>query len=199
MTRLPRPSHATVVAYLALFVALGGSAYAGVTLSKNSVRSKHIRNGEVRSADIARGGVTSSDVRDGSLLAGDLAAGQLPAGAQGPRGETGPAGPKGDPGAPGAPGAAGATNVVVRTAEATLDGNSAGIGYAHCQPGERATGGGGEVFGVNNGSYILKSLPGVTPGGFAGPGQTPTSWFVRAYNAEASNRQLTIFVVCAAP
>ena len=32
-----RPSHATLVAYVALFVALGGSSYAAVELNENSV------------------------------------------------------------------------------------------------------------------------------------------------------------------
>ncbi len=36
MHRIRRPSHATVVAYLALFVALGGTAMATVTITKNS-------------------------------------------------------------------------------------------------------------------------------------------------------------------
>jgi hypothetical protein len=114
-----------VVGYLALFVALGGSAYAGVSLQKNSVTSRAIKDGDVRTADIARNAIGSSQVRDGALLAGDFAPGQLPrgtTGAQGPRGETGPqgiqgqrgeTGPQGSqgvpatPGAPGAPGAPG--------------------------------------------------------------------------------------------
>jgi hypothetical protein len=89
-----RPSHATVVAYLALFVALGGSSYAAVTLERNSVRTKHI----------ARGAVTSAKVRNYSLLARDFATGQLPTG---PKGDTGAKGEKGDPGSPGSPGSPG--------------------------------------------------------------------------------------------
>lgn len=34
------PSHSTVIAYLALFVALGGTAYAATQLPKNSVGPK---------------------------------------------------------------------------------------------------------------------------------------------------------------
>jgi hypothetical protein len=90
-----RPSHATVVAYVALFVALGGSSYAAVTLERNSVRTKHI----------ARGAVTSAKVRNHSLLARDFATGQLPTG---PKGDTGVKGEKGDPGSPGSPGQPGA-------------------------------------------------------------------------------------------
>jgi hypothetical protein len=83
---MKRPTHTTVVAYLALFVALGGSSYAAVSLSRNSVKAKHI----------AAGAVGASEVKNSSLLAGDFAPGQLPAGAQGqpgPQGERGPEGP----------------------------------------------------------------------------------------------------------
>jgi hypothetical protein len=82
-----------VVAYLALFVALGGSSYAAVRIGStqivdNSVRSKDLRNNDIRSADVL----------NGSLLASDFKAGQLPAG---PQGDTGPQGPPGATGAPG--------------------------------------------------------------------------------------------------
>jgi hypothetical protein len=83
-------SYANVVATLALFVALGGSAYAAVELSKNSVRTKHIAKGQVKAADLGRNAVTSAKVKNLSLLAADFKAGQLPA-----------IGPKGDPGPPG--------------------------------------------------------------------------------------------------
>ena len=98
--RFHRPGHGTVVAYLALFVALGGSSYAAITLKRNSVKTRHI----------ARGAVTSPKVRDQSLLARDFAAGQLPAGLKGDTGEKGDKGDpgeKGDQGVPGQPGADG--------------------------------------------------------------------------------------------
>jgi hypothetical protein len=91
MLKLSRPSHHTVVAYLALFVALGGTSYAAVTLKRGSVKGKHIANNAV----------SSKKVKNGSLRAGDFAPAQLPAGpqgspgpegARGPQGETGPAG-----------------------------------------------------------------------------------------------------------
>lgn len=65
-------------------------------LSKNSVRSRHIKNGQVRTADLGRNAVQSSKIADGALLAQDFAAGQLPRGEKGEKGEpgaTGPAGP----------------------------------------------------------------------------------------------------------
>lgn len=73
--RLRKPSRAMLVALLALLVALGGSSYAAVTLSKNSVTSKHIKNGQVKRADIANNAVTSAKVANATLLADDFEAG----------------------------------------------------------------------------------------------------------------------------
>jgi hypothetical protein len=42
-----RPTHAAVVAYLALFVALGGSSYAAVRLSAHSVGSRELKRAAV--------------------------------------------------------------------------------------------------------------------------------------------------------
>ena len=90
-------TYSNVMASIAVFVALGGSSYAAVTLKNNSVRGKHI----------APNAVTSPKVKDGSLLRSDFAANQLPAGSQGPQGPEGTRGPeglagqKGDRGEPG--------------------------------------------------------------------------------------------------
>jgi hypothetical protein len=85
-----------LVAYLALFVALGGTSYAAVKLPRNSVGS----------AQLKKNAVTAAKVRDHSLLVRDFKAHQLPAGR---RGATGPAGPQGGQGPQGAPGTLGAT------------------------------------------------------------------------------------------
>ena len=81
-----RISFANVMSVLALFVALGGSAYA---LKKNSVTSKQLKNNGVKTVDLANDAVTSEKVADGSLLDDDFGAGQLPQGAQGPQGPAG--------------------------------------------------------------------------------------------------------------
>jgi hypothetical protein len=71
-----RPRHVTAIAYLALFAALGlGTAWA---LERNSVQSKHIKNGQVKRKDLRKNAVDSSRVENGSLRAGDLAPGALP-------------------------------------------------------------------------------------------------------------------------
>jgi hypothetical protein len=74
-----RPSAATVIASVALFVALAGSGVAAVRLvvPKNSVGTKQLREGAVDSAK----------VKNHSLLGADFKKGQLHAG---PRGAMGP-------------------------------------------------------------------------------------------------------------
>src|SRR5206468_2752845 len=53
-----RPSHATVVAYLALFVALGGSSYAAIT-----VTGKNVKNSSLTGKDVKNNSLTGSDIK----------------------------------------------------------------------------------------------------------------------------------------
>jgi hypothetical protein len=98
-----RLTYANVMSSVAVFMVLGGSAYAATALPKNSVGSKQIKSSAV----------TSSKVKDGSLLSKDFKAGQLKAGATGPQGakgaqgSTGAAGPQGPQGAKGEQGSIG--------------------------------------------------------------------------------------------
>jgi hypothetical protein len=72
-SRRPGPirhlSFSNVVAVVALFVALGGSAYA---LSKNSVKSRHIENGQVRTEDLDDSAVTGAKINGGAIKSGDV-------------------------------------------------------------------------------------------------------------------------------
>ena len=104
-------SFANVTSLMALTVALGGTAYAGVTLTNNSVASKHLKRGAVANSDIRNNAVTSAKVRNNSLRLGDFRAADReslrgPTGATGARGATGATGPQGPAGANGADGSA---------------------------------------------------------------------------------------------
>ena len=88
---LKRLTPATVVAMIALFVALGGTSYAVAKLRANSVGS--------------------AQIKDKSLLRRDFKSGTLLRGARGPKGSTGLAGAKGDAGAPGATGPQGSQGI----------------------------------------------------------------------------------------
>jgi hypothetical protein len=85
-------SHA--VGYVALFVALGGTAYAA-SLPPNSVGPPQLQKGAVTTPKIKRDAVTGDKVKDATLQAQDFASGVLLRGAEGP---------PGPPGAPGTPG-----------------------------------------------------------------------------------------------
>ncbi|HKG36332.1 MAG TPA: hypothetical protein VKA89_07855 [Solirubrobacterales bacterium] len=84
---MSRPSPATVIATIALFVAMGGGAYAALKAPKNSVSSRSIKNGQVKRPDlganavngrkVADGSVSSADIQDGGVEAGDLAPGAV--------------------------------------------------------------------------------------------------------------------------
>jgi hypothetical protein len=58
--RARKPSPALVIAVLALIVALGGTAYAGITIRKNSVGTKQLKNGAVTTPKIKNGAVTTA-------------------------------------------------------------------------------------------------------------------------------------------
>ncbi|WP_146175346.1 hypothetical protein [Paraconexibacter algicola] len=80
-------SYANVMATFAVFVALGGSSYAAITLPRNSVGDKQIRTAAVRSSEVRD---RSLGVRDLSLDARKSLRGV--AGPAGPAGTQGPAG-----------------------------------------------------------------------------------------------------------
>jgi hypothetical protein len=62
-----RLTYANVVAMLALFLALGGGAYAAVTLPKNSVKAKQIAPGAVRTSEIKNNAAKGRDIDESSL------------------------------------------------------------------------------------------------------------------------------------
>jgi hypothetical protein len=63
----PKLSFANVIAVIALFVALGGSAYAVSKAPKNSVTSKSIKKGAVKSVDVKNNNLTGTDIKESTL------------------------------------------------------------------------------------------------------------------------------------
>ena len=127
-------TYANVLATLALFVALGGGAYAATLITGKQIKD---------------GSITSADIKNGSLIALDFKAGQLKTG---PAGPAGPAGTAGTPGAAGAPGAAGTALAFAHiNADGTVDAaNSKGIAAANvAKPGV--------------GTYCVSGLTTLTP------------------------------------
>jgi len=73
--KIGRPSPAMIVALIALFAALTGSAYAA--LGKNTVGSKQLKAKAVTSGKIANNAVTGAKVANGSLTGEDINIGAL--------------------------------------------------------------------------------------------------------------------------
>jgi hypothetical protein len=98
-----RISPASVLALIALFVALGGASYAAVTINGNN-----IQNNSIPGKKLKNGAVTNKKVKANSLRANRLTAGARASlrGAQGPRGETGAHGAQGPQGPQGPAGTA---------------------------------------------------------------------------------------------
>jgi hypothetical protein len=170
-----------LVALTALVVSLGGNSYAAVTLAKNSVTSKAIKDGQVKRVDLAKNAVGTDQVADGSLLAGDFKAGQLPAGPQGPKGD------KGDKGV---------TGFVVRA----NSGQAPGPTTAHCNPGEVAVSGGAHSLDGDIDAIAPAADPNAifTTGTPSFLGYTPTAWSGHAFN-DNDDAHVTVWVVCATP
>jgi len=85
-------TYANIAATLALFLALGGGAYAATQLPRNSVDTAQLKKEAVTAGKIAK------------KTRAQLQGARGPAGAQGPQGKTGKPGPKGATGARGAQG-----------------------------------------------------------------------------------------------
>jgi len=65
-------SFANAISMIALFVALGGTSVAAISLSKNSVGTKQIKKNGVRAIDIARNAVGASEIRSNAVAGGDI-------------------------------------------------------------------------------------------------------------------------------
>jgi hypothetical protein len=87
-------TYANVTASVALFVALGGGAYAAAT-----IKSGNVVDGSLTGVDVKNESIRSADVS--GLRSTDFARGQLPAGKTGLTGPQGVQGLKGDQGIPG--------------------------------------------------------------------------------------------------
>jgi hypothetical protein len=94
ITRLGRQSPAIVIATLALFAALGGTAVAAGTL----ITGKQIKNGSITGADVRNKSLTPRDFRGSVRGPRGLTGPAGPQGLAGPQGPQGQAGPKGDKG-----------------------------------------------------------------------------------------------------
>jgi hypothetical protein len=68
---------ANVVSMIALFCALGGGAYAAVSLPKNSVGTKQLKKNAVTSAKVGKNAVTSAKIKSDSVTGAKVKNGSL--------------------------------------------------------------------------------------------------------------------------
>ena len=171
--RIASHIRANVVAYLALFFALGGTSFAAATtlVPRNSVGSRQVIDNSLRVRDFNR--------TQRARLRG-------PQGRQGNQGIQGIQGPKGDKGNPGATNVALVTKVVHAAGSA---GNS-----VDCPAGTRATGGGVAIYAPGPGDILQQSEPIVIGGG-----TVPTRWGGNVYVTSAGGRNVEFDVICASP
>ena len=176
-------SYANVVATLALFVALGGSAYA-----VKQIGSGAIRDNSIRSRDVRDNTLRSRDIRNHTLLARDFKPGLLKPGARGPRGLRGLRGLRGKTGKTGSPGISALSLVTTDTASSSSDKSAT----AQCPSGKRALAGGATLkSGPSDKVALAISAPSGNPpsgwrtGGLEVNGGTTDPW------------QITVYAVCA--
>ena len=112
--RVRRPSPALAISMVALFVAMGGTGYAAIRLSRNSVGSRQIKTNAVR----------SEEVKDGALKLKDFGSDQIPAGPRGPAGADGTNGVNGTNGDDGQPGARGPSDAYLANTSGTQNDSS---------------------------------------------------------------------------
>jgi hypothetical protein len=183
-----------VVAFVALFMAIGGGSYALAQLPSRSVGSTQLKRGAVKNANLANNAVTGAKIRSNSVTGSDIRESSLR-------------------GVASATAAASATNATHANAAAALDrvvytrqAGSVGPGTvpdpvgdptnvvatisgasATCPAGTFAVGGG---VGVNNNqdTSVVDSFP--EPGGRA--------WSVRVDNSSTTTQTFTVVAVCLA-
>jgi len=192
LKRLSR-RHGTAVAYLALFAALGGSAYAAVTVTGKNIKDGTVTGRDVKNASLGKNKLSATAV---SSLTGQRGpAGPQgpkgdsgepgpagPTGTTGPKGETGPAGPQGPPGAQGPSGISG-WQYVVSNPGVSVPPNDVRTATVYCPGGKKALGGGVSRSG---GGYVVSTAP--TDGG--------TGWS-GALLAGSSATTMYAWVICA--
>jgi hypothetical protein len=214
-----RPSHTTVAAYMALFIALGGTSYAAVKLPRNSVGASQIKANGVGSSEVKNGSLRNRDFKTSDLPVGRTGA-QGPAGAPGLRGAvgaTGLTGPKGadgrngtdgtdgtdgTPGTDGAPGTVGqATTMFSQAINDLPNGSNANYG-AFCPNGKQAIGGGGRGDDTLSEETILTNTrPAISIGNTEPPlaGQGFMGWRITVVNptgGATSGIKPEVWVVC---
>ena len=193
--------HATAVAYLALFAALGGSAYAAATVTGKNIKDGTVTGRDVKNSSLGSNKLSPSAVSSlkgqpgpagpqGEKGAPGSAGATGPAGPTGPKGETGatgPAGPQGPQGSRGLPGPSGISGWEYRVSDPGLRLGTYGHGTTRvsCSSGKKALGGG------------LSSTSPLVSASTDRPIEPGSGWVVTAYSIEVVPVTVYAWVICA--
>jgi hypothetical protein len=176
----PRLTYANVTATLALFVALGGGAYAATALPANSVGSRQLKKNAIVTAKIKNNAVTGVKLRDNSLAGADInesSLGKVPSAAVADTSAHASA-------------AAALDTATYKTAAGTAAASSAAnAATATCDSGQHVIGGG-----------VKLSTPGIGVINDSYPDASNTAWTAHVGNAtsgsSAASLTFTVYAIC---
>ena len=203
MLRRLWPRHGTAVAYLALFVALGGSAYAAVTVTGKNITDGTITGRDVKNRTLGTDKLSSKALRSLASRPGPQGAPGVRGpkgdkgekgepGASGPVGPMGAAGPTGSDGLPGPRGPSGISGWEYRTAGHSIGPDDHETWVVDCSAGKKALGGGVAASGPYPGSFRDARIVQSVPAGAA------TGWLVTYMNGYSQGVMTAYaWVICA--
>ena len=191
------PAASTVVAGIALLIALGGVGYAATVLPVGSVGTAQLKNGAVVSSKVKNRSLRAEDFAPGTLRSGPSGpqGAQGPQGRAGPSGIAGPAGLLGPQGPQGNQGAAGVSSLTyVSTAYGPFPAHTQYGGEAVCGPNLHALGGGAVSDSGTAGQQAVNSS---YPSDGTGTGSDGTAaWWVDVDNNSAATLGFVVYAVC---
>jgi hypothetical protein len=194
-----RLTFASVTSLMAIFVALGGTGYAAITLPSNSVGPRQIKTNGVGGAEIRKNAVRSGEVKNGALRAVDFRTGTFPPGPRGPQGIQGIQGIQGERGT--------FSDITVQFEQAAADlADGASQSYnAFCPSGQIGIGGGfrGD-FDDSEATNVGSSRPAMTPGNTEPPldNGSFTGWRITVLNVAGgvmAGIRPEVWAVCVTP
>ncbi len=170
-----RPTYASVTATLALFIALGGGAYAATALPANSVGPKQIKKNAVERSKLKSNAVDTTKILDNSVTGDDVKESFL---------DKVPSAALADS-ATHADSAAALDRASYRTVAGVVPEGSGAGATAGCDPGQRVIGGGVRVDDPTN-AWIVDGFPN---GG-------TTQWTARVANSGTVAVGFTVYAIC---
>jgi hypothetical protein len=169
LRRLPLPRLATVIALVALVMAMGGSSLAGSLISGSS-----LKNGSVSGSKIAKGAISASKLAKGAVTAPALGAAVVSWKSLGAQIVAAP--PVTLP--------VSSTATTPVTATATCPAGTVGIS-------------GGETMSDPAQAYVIQSVQAGLVGAQAGlPGAVPTGWTATGAAGGYSAATMTVYAIC---